>query len=293
MKILRLIEAVMRRMPAAWYLFALRVHSVWRLRVRKHLGRIEINVVDHCNLSCAGCEHFSPIAQENYVDATALERDFARLSELMNLKEEPNAHVILMGGEPLLHPKIADIAVMVRQYIPQGKITILSNGLLLKRQPDKFWEACAKNGITISVTKYPIKLDTDELARVAKAHNVHFEYYNFGTKTMQKPPLDMAGKQNARRSFRTCHMANNCVQLRDGKLYTCAVIPYIEFFNKYFNKHIEVQKHDYINIYEAKNKEAIFKFLARPAPFCRYCNIKKISLGLNWSVSKKDIGEWI
>lgn len=28
---------------------------------------IEIHIVDHCNLQCAGCNHFANIAEKNYI----------------------------------------------------------------------------------------------------------------------------------------------------------------------------------------------------------------------------------
>jgi hypothetical protein len=81
--------------------------------------------------------------------------------------------------------------------------------------------------------------------------------------------------------------------LVDGKLYTCARIAYIKYFNDYFGQDIEVTERDYIDIYKARNMDEIFDFLCSPMPFCRYCGIKHTIWDIGWSTSKKDISEWI
>ena len=37
---------------------------------------LEYHIVDHCNLNCAGCSHFSPLAEHWFVDPEAFERDY-------------------------------------------------------------------------------------------------------------------------------------------------------------------------------------------------------------------------
>jgi hypothetical protein len=155
-----------------------------------------------------------------------------------------------------------------------------------------FWESCQTNKIVISVTKYPIKLEMGKITELIKKYDVDFEYYNIGKKKMQKRPLDLSGKQDIGENFKMCHMSNNCIQLQDGKLYICVIVPYIKFFNNYFGKQLKVDEKDYIDIYKVNNMNEIFKFLAKPIPFCRYCNIKAIKRGLDWKVSEKDINEW-
>jgi hypothetical protein len=59
--------------------------------------------VDHCNLNCKGCTAFSPVAEEKFMDVNMFERDCERLAELTGGKIEL---IDLLGGEPLLHPKI-------------------------------------------------------------------------------------------------------------------------------------------------------------------------------------------
>jgi ABC-2 type transport system ATP-binding protein len=59
----------------------LRITANQRLKPRKRL-RFETDVVDHCNLNCKSCHHFSPLANQYFVKTEVFEKDFARLSQL-------------------------------------------------------------------------------------------------------------------------------------------------------------------------------------------------------------------
>jgi len=45
-------------------------------------------------------------------------------------------NLTLIGGEPLIHPRIYDIIRTARQYFPKTRIEIATNGLLLGKKPD-------------------------------------------------------------------------------------------------------------------------------------------------------------
>jgi MoaA/NifB/PqqE/SkfB family radical SAM enzyme len=259
------------------------------LRPLKRL-RIEVQIADHCNLNCISCNHFSPIAKKFFLDIADFERDCSRISELTEKIEYFN----LLGGEPLLHPQIIDFCKIARKYFTNGTINIITNGILLLNQPDEFWETCAIKNIQIIITRYPINLDITKIERKAFESKVPLKYWppNNNLKTMLKVPLDINGRQDGKNNYRMCGQANACIQLRHGKIYTCSVIAYIDYFNCHFNKNLKVTEKDYIDIYKAANIEEIYSFLCKPMPFCRYCNIKKAVYGLGWDISRKQITEW-
>jgi hypothetical protein len=111
-------------------------------------------------------------------------------------------------------------------------------------------------------------------------------------KKMFRWVFDMEGKQNYKVNLMMCGYANGCITLKNGKLYTCAMIPHIEHFNRQFGKKLEIIVGDYIDIYKVKNIDEIMEFLAAPAPFCRYCNLNRITYNHEWSVTRKEISEW-
>ena len=275
------------------YLWGMRIDSVKRLKKRKKL-KLDYHLSHHCNLNCSGCEHFSSIAPVKFPDILSFESDFKRLAELFDKEVEI---IYLIGGEPLLNPNINRILNTVRTYFkPPIPIYLLTNGILLPKQNAEFWEICKKNDIFVSITKYPIKLDFDKIQKTANEYGVALEFFGssgYRTKTMRKKLLDLSGKQNIKQNFKLCYMPNECIQLYNGKIYTCATVPYIDFFNEKFEQDLDVSPDDYIDIYKAKNRDEIFEFLNKPIPFCRYCDIRNTRHGIKWGITKKEMSEWV
>lgn len=264
-----------------------------RTTPQPRLSYFEFSIVDHCNLRCQGCVHFSCIAEEHFVTVESIKRDLDRMSELLHGEV---TRISVMGGEPLLHPDLQKILAVTRSSFPGSTVLLVTNGLLLLKMSVDFWECCRENNIVVSPTKYPINLDYEEIQRIADQHNVQFEFYG-GTgnvqKTSWKLPLDLNGRQDPIYNFWTCYRSNFCVNLDNGKLYTCAIAPSIRIFNKKFGTHLELDSGDYLDIYKAQCADDIYNFLAKPKPFCRYCMISKQSFGLPWGLSKQKMSEWL
>ena len=254
--------------------------------------QFEIDIVSHCNLNCRSCSQFSCIAEEEFIDIKGMERDFARLGELFGGEVK---RIYLIGGEPLLHPQITECMKIARKYFAKGEISIFTNGLLLPNSSEEFWRICRENDISIIVTKYPIQLDYQRIVDKAETEKVRFSF--FGTsenfKYMTNLGLDIEGKQDVVRSFVNCGESNNCIKLRNGKLYTCTRPAAIYKFNRFFNMSLEVTERDSIDIYGATMKEEILHKLAEPIPFCRYCDILGERKAQEWGQTRRTIEEWV
>jgi len=270
--------------------FYVRITAPFRLRPRKKL-RFEIDIAANCNLNCKCCFHFSPLIDNNYVNIEELEKDFSRLSELTGRKIE---NIDLMGGEPLLHPEINKITQISRKYF-DGNINIVTNGILLTKMNEEFWQSCKENKISILVTSYPIKLDRKHIKKTAMLYSVKLKMRMqvMNVHTWCRLPKDIQGKQNIKDSFKNCLIANFCISLKNGKLATCCLPFVADYFNNFYDKKFITEENDYIDIYSAKNIEEIYEFLSKPIPFCRYCKIRQSEYGIKWGISKKDIHEWI
>lgn len=73
---------------------------------------IGVHLVEHCNLKCKGCDNFSPLAAEEYVNVKQYANDLKRMSDLFGDNVE---RIDLYGGEPLLHPQIVDLLNIARE----------------------------------------------------------------------------------------------------------------------------------------------------------------------------------
>jgi len=252
---------------------------------------VEIHVVEHCNLNCSGCNHFSSLAKEEYLLPEQFEKDIKRLAEL----SQKYFAVKILGGEPLLHPNITAFFDIARKYFPSIPVQITTNGILLLKQPDEFWKSCNKNNVIISVSQYPIKLDKKAIKMTAKKHKVKLVFNgSMIEERMTKFPLDLTGSQDYKKSFQKCAISwGCCVTLRDSRIYTCCIAAHIRFFNEYFKQNLAITDEDYIDIFKAGSIEEIIAFLEKPFPFCRYCNTTGTKFAQRWSLSKNEITEWI
>jgi organic radical activating enzyme len=263
-----------------------------RITPQGFLETLDVALCYHCNLNCAGCNVFSPLASEPmFADVDVFENDVKRLSCLFGGKL---GNINLFGGEPLLHPEITKFIRVARKHFPQTVIKIITNGILLERMPAEFWDACAEQEVVISATPYPLKIDFDKIKELVEEKGIEFEFFGIATeKTSWNIALDPKGRQAPYQSFIDCMWANRCYRLKDGKLTTCSPILSIDFFNKHFNTDLQVCPDDYIDIYKAQSGSEIMDFLARPIPFCRYCDVKKRTFDNPWHISERALGEWV
>jgi MoaA/NifB/PqqE/SkfB family radical SAM enzyme len=231
------------------------------------------------------------LAEKIFLDPAVFEKDCARLSKITNKL----IVIKLLGGEPLLHPRLISFFEIARKYFKTTVIQLTTNGLLLWKQPDEFWLACHKYKIYIEISDYPINMHVDEIQAKRKKYKVCVGYTLSKETGMFKTPLDLYGAQDVKTNFAVCGAANAgyCVTLRDGGIYVCQTVAHIQFFNKYFGKDLRVTESDYIDIYKAEDKREILDFLHKPIPFCRYCKLAASSEGLEWGVSKREISEWV
>lgn len=252
----------------------------------------EVGISEHCNLNCKGCAHFSPISPKYNMPLELYRKDLRQLSKVFQGKAKC---IHIMGGEPFLHPQLNEILVETRRCFPKAKIRLVTNGKKYKTLNADFWKVCRENHIVISPTKYPCDINYNEFKRIAKSNHVRYRYMSGlkKIKKMKKYPFDLSGSQIPDESFYLCRQANQCITLKNGRLYTCPTVAYAEIFNQYFDEHLVVCESDSVNIYEIQNEKEILKRLSEPIDFCRYCDIKNIQKGLEWGESKKEKKEWV
>jgi len=80
-----------------------------------------------CNLNCAYCEDFGRGRSEEAIPPLSLD-DALRLLRVVRTGTD---HLILTGGEPLLHPDIVELVIRARRELRFRHLTLMTNGLLL------------------------------------------------------------------------------------------------------------------------------------------------------------------
>jgi len=249
------------------------------------LEHIDIHITDHCNLNCKGCGHFSNLCKPNFLELDAFEADMKALAEKLRL-----AQIYLLGGEPLLHPRIAEFIRSARAIFPDTRICVVTNGSLVMRQNDEFWRALSETATVLMCDAYPIDLPVAEIDRKAAEWDVVLEWT--GERNLFfKLPLDVSGAQDPADSYRRCSGINNCPMYKDGRLYPCAYTSYIDVFKERFGvEGLDVTAADSVSVRDT-DALAIMTFMTEHVPFCRFCDFDHFEL-YEWGRTERSIDEW-
>ena len=257
------------------------------------LNQLQTHITDHCNLNCTRCSHFSPIAEEYYLDEEEFERSTKRLSELLHgeLHEWQ-----LAGGEPLLHPECYKFPYIIRKYFPKTDIILITNGSLLGRMDNRFFRSCRDNKVQVCVTIYPVHLDYKAIRQKLNEEEVDYLIGNTGVEdgTVKElwayafhPNGDCPGKVEFDKCFSRCFM------LRGSKVYICAQGAYSDIVNQYFGTEMPQLEDNGVDLFEVSNGAELMHKLSRKILFCDYCNPLHRQPPIPFAISKREITEWV
>ena len=224
---------------------------------------IKYDIIDHCNLNCRNCGHFSQFrieSGEKSVDHIAA--DIKLLVEHMEVK---GFHIF--GGEPLMHSNINGVISILRSLLGDKiEIRLLTNGLKLLSMPESFFIICKIKNIVIELTEYILKVDYPKIEEAVRSRDIPLivrvthEFYNF---------MDPTGKQDAEESFRQCSVCNH-TYYENGNIFLCAYVKSVPFANKHFGHKIE-----YNSVPINASVEVMKDYLSHPCLTCRFCKASR------------------
>jgi hypothetical protein len=226
--------------------------------------KCEVNVTEHCNLSCRACSHLSPVLARHSIDPGTLERDLSLLAPHYRARR-----ILLLGGEPLLHPKLLDVIRVARRSGVGEIVTVVTNGVLLPRMPSGFWAAVDR----VEVSLYPGKELTAEqieaCSRSAETHGVELNLSRIAEFRESYAELGTLDGRLVRRIYESCVLAHvwRCHTVADGYFYKCPPSYFIP-------KLIASVDLDALRIEDdAGFGDRLLRFLEDPTPLasCRNC----------------------
>ena len=268
--------------------------------VKKSLSKIhflQFNVSNGCNLNCKSCNHFAPLVKkENFFpDKDQLIKDLNQVSNLT--KNSPPEIINLMGGEPLLNKDICEYIKICKALFKDSKIFITTNGLLLDKMSDEFWNLI-DDRVLIQVSKYFEKEFYNRLnnfiTEKEKTTNIMFlEAGSLGTALFTNYALSKNNsEQSIKEKFEGCPIANKTIQLYNSKLYSCSLCAYLYLLEDYFKEGFKIFEDDGIDIY-SNSYEEIMTFLQKPKKTCQYCSKDCLNTYFLPGSSKLEKSEWI
>lgn len=259
----------------------------WR---RPVLDVVEMHLTDHCNLNCAGCLHFTPLAGRWFADVQEVKRDLKALRGKFRFIR----HVTLLGGEPLLHPEYEKFVEAVKEVSPESLVTIVTNGVLLRGETlERFLGVCAENRVRVKWTVYPpVEHRREELVQAFRRAKVEMFMVDVGDFYVKMNP----GGGDPKKAMRFCRKMTYCPYLRDGRLYACAqayhVRDYIAAWEKETGERSKMCPSRGLDVHDPKiGGLAMLEYLMTPCETCRFC--ADSFRFVKWGHCAGSVKEWI
>ncbi len=252
----------------------------------KYLPYLEFHIADHCNLNCKACEHYSGLVREpHFPNLERFTRDFERLHEFI----DDLGMIRILGGEPLLNPEINEYIKLSRRLYPQAIIHVVTNGLLLPKMSEEFFETMRQCNAGIWISFYPpLESKMPAIKRLLEEKGVQFKITRLNKTFTVKQTLKR--HDFPKEIFLQCFQAN-CHNLYEGKIASCFLPFTTKYFNAYYGKNLP--EDGALNLYDPTlTTEKLKAHLLTPFERCRYCTPP---VEVEWSTIKNPspITDWV
>lgn len=196
---------------------------------------MEIHVVHGCNLTCESCSHYSDQGHKGTLSLDEADHWMKLWNKRVNPKK-----FSLVGGEPTIHPKLAEFVLLSRRNWPDAMLRLVTNGFFLHRHPDlplvlkndpnaRLYLSIHHDGpefrekhrsvldlVRNWEIKYGIRVTYNEVYT-----NWSRRYKGFGS------GMEPYEDEQPRQSWENCR-AKYCYQLFEGKIWKCAPLAYLK-----------------------------------------------------------------
>lgn len=188
---------------------------------------LEVSVVYHCNLSCRSCSHLSPLSARSLADVDRTLADVAVLGRHLRA-----SFVKIIGGEPLLHPRLLDLTRGIAAAGIADSIRICTNGLLVRRLGPELLDLVDDIEISVYPGHEPDEAAMARLRALAREHGVRLEISSYGYFRESFALRGTAQPELVRRIYQTCKHVHvwRCTSLIDGHLFRCPQSAYLRRF---------------------------------------------------------------
>ena len=256
------------------------------------LKNIDYHIIDKCNLNCASCNHYAPLAKEsNVITPKKAEHDFTILKKFDNKFMK----LTLLGGEALINPYIEDILKLSIKYFP-NRIKLITNGIC-EQQLFNLKETIDKNNVELVITEYPFKENFREYYDNLKESFHDAIYYTYRHEHgFISEHLSYDTQNTDKETLLNCEKRFKCCQYINGKLYICHYAGFLEYLNTITTLNF-TNDDSYIDLTKCTNDE-FDKFFKQHIPnICTHCMFVRKSYDdlekKPWHKSEKSSVEWI
>ena len=183
------------------------------------------------------------------------------------LKQLPTIkRIMLVGGEPFLHPQLIEILEYATSIIPDNiKFHILTNGIILDKDIDKYLSVI-KNHINTSyiVTQYP----TVEYKNLTDIKDKQITY--LATRLFFNAPSISLDKDNISHYSNCSLYTLPCLIVKNYKVFICPFAACASILQQH-NINLDLDQTNYLDLYDITEEKIIDFILNEEKSLCHYC----------------------
>ena len=243
-----------------------------------HSFEMEIQIIDHCNLNCDNCNHFSNLAEPWFMSLEEFEFSLRRIRE----EFYPNGleRLMILGGEPLLHPQIKEFCTIARTIFPEKEfyIDVLTNGIALNKMSEEDLYSMS-NCVHFCITPYPNVKYSETTQKLINGENMgHLASRLFFVSTN----IDLKRKNKSRENYLKCPKYKlPCYFIKNYKIYICPFSGCSHIINQKFGTNIQVREGDYVDLKSGTYADLMMLQEKGPSHICGYCD--PVCFPIYWS----------
>jgi organic radical activating enzyme len=195
--------------------------------------KLEIHASHACNFTCESCSHFSNNGHKGLLTPDDADYQMGLWSKRLNPKT-----FCILGGEPLLNPRIEEFVIVARNHW-KCNIELITNGFLLPKFPN-LGSLLNNLKINLIITQHHQSKEyleqLEQVIKFLKEKQIPF-YTREATKYWSRrykgfgPDVLPYEDHDSKTSWKVCQ-CKYCLQILDGKIYKCPTIAYLQVQKK-------------------------------------------------------------
>lgn len=240
---------------------------------RIHTESFEIHVAEHCNLKCRDCCNISPFNAKKFISL----EEVAQICTFVNQHLQPDVFKVA-GGEPTLHPQLDEILQLIKTSCPGTVVRVISNGLLMHRMTDLFWQHIDQLTISHYVSA-PVKPHLlEQIKQKARQYEVvlNIKYIDQFNEIFVDDAIE--DKERVQQIYNDCWMRHRCLIVRNNHFYKCTRASYMDEFLTIKGKPVAAGNSSYtaedgiaIDDPDFNTKALAYLNSSQPLLSCEYC----------------------
>jgi len=168
---------------------------------------VQVFPVYGCNLACAYCLHSLPVAERGFVAETVVMDETIFRKCMDDLSGFPRRLKMLRfagTGEPLLHPRLADMIAYARRCDIAESVDVVTNGVALTQEMSRAFIRAGLHRIRFSIqglddSAYSFRREQGVFHRLVE--NIRYIYHHRGDMKIYVKIIDCALPENGEERF--------------------------------------------------------------------------------------------